>query len=163
MPTAPSLRFIIRHPAHLLACGFGSGASPWAPGTAGTLAAWLLYPLLRPWFSLGEFCVLLAALFGIGIWAIDRTGQALGEVDHGSIVWDEMVPFWALLAFLPVEHPGWQAAAFVAFRIFDIRKPVGVRYFDVHVKNAFGVMMDDVVAAFYAWIVIWVIHAILVQ
>ena len=162
--SSPNLRFLIAHPAHFIACGFGSGLTSFAPGTAGTLFAWLTYPLLRVAYpvdaSFGLFLIFMA-LFGT--WCVHVTGRHLGEHDHGAIVWDEILPFWALLMFIPpalIESPhgvflsvaglAWQAGAFVLFRIFDIVKPPPASYFDTRIRNAFGVMMDDVVAAAYA-------------
>lgn len=144
----PGLRFLLSHPAHFLACGMGSGLSPVVPGTAGTLFAWLLYPLIRPQFSDAGFMLLLAAGFVIGVLACERTGRALGVADHGAIVWDEIVPFWFVLLFTPAGWP-WQLAAFVLFRFFDIVKPQPARWVDNQLKNGFGVMLDDFVAALY--------------
>lgn len=147
------LRFVFSHPAHFLACGFGSGLSPWAPGTAGTLAAWLLYPLIRPQFSDLGFAVFLAIAFVLGVFAAARTGRALGVVDHGAIVWDEIVPFWLVLFVAPSGWL-WQCAAFFLFRIFDIVKPQPARWIDSHVKTGLGVMSDDVIAAGYTLLVL---------
>ncbi|MDR1462498.1 MAG: phosphatidylglycerophosphatase A [Azoarcus sp.] len=142
---SPSL---LRHPVHLLSLGFGSGLSPIAPGTAGTLAAWLLYPLLRAPFSEMAFPALLLVLFVVGIFAAQRTGQALGVPDHGAIVWDEMVATWLVLFFAPASFL-WQAVAVALFRLFDIIKPPPIRQADAHFKNGFGVMFDDLLAAAY--------------
>jgi phosphatidylglycerophosphatase A len=144
----PSLKFLFAHPAHFLACGCGSGLSQWAPGTVGTLFAWISYLYFRPWFS--EFGLLLTLLpaYLLGIWVIDITGRAIGDPDHGSIVWDEIVPFWLVLLLTP-DTFFWQLSAFALFRYFDITKPQPARYFDQHVKNGFGVMADDLVAAGY--------------
>ena len=156
----PGLRFLFAHPAHFIACGMGSGLSPFAPGTAGTLAAWLLFPLLRPHFSVAGFLVFLAAAFVVGVFACDRTGRALGVADHGSIVWDEIVPFWLVLLLTP-DNIFWQATAFFLFRGFDIVKPQPARWIDTHVKTGFGVMADDAVAAGYTLLALalikWVI------
>ena len=156
----PSLRFLFAHPAHLIACGFGSGLSPIAPGTAGTLFAWLTFPLFGYWLSDFELLALLAVGFVIGAFAAQRTGADLGVIDHGSIVWDEIVPFWLVLLFCP---PGlaWQGAAFLLFRLFDIVKPQPARYFDQQVKNGFGVMCDDLVAAGYTILVLAIVQFIL--
>ena len=153
----PSLRFLFAHPAHLIACGFGSGLSPFAPGTVGTLFAWLTFPLLSFWLSDFELLALLVACFVGGVLAAQRTGADLGVVDHGSIVWDEIVPFWLVLLFCP---PGllWQALAFLLFRLFDIVKPQPARYFDEKVKNGFGVMTDDLIAAGYTILTLAVVH-----
>jgi len=146
---APPASFLLSHPAHLIACGFGSGLSPFAPGTIGTLFAWASYALLRGLFpdDLG-FALFLLLAFALGITACHITGRALGVVDHGSIVWDEIVPFWAVLLLIPAGLL-WQLAAFLWFRFYDIVKPQPARYFDTQVKNGFGVMMDDLVAAGY--------------
>lgn len=157
MSISPDLRFLLAHPAHFIALGAGSGLSPKAPGTVGTLFAWLTFqglagfsvPVL--WGAL-IFCALL------GLWAIDRAGAVLGDVDHGAIVWDEIVPFWALLACVPAELV-WQGMAFVLFRLFDITKPWPASYFDQQVKNPFGVMMDDMVAAVFAGLALWGLQA----
>lgn len=146
---APTIDFLFRHPAHLIACGFGSGLSPIAPVTVGTLFAWLSYPLLRNFFvddlGFGGFLILM---FALGIPACHLAGHKLGVTDHGSIVWDEIVPFWAVLLLTPATGM-WQLAAFLWFRFYDIVKPTPARYFDREVKNGFGVMMDDLVAAGY--------------
>ena len=144
----PPPAFLFRHPAHLVACGFGSGLSPWAPGTIGTLFALFAYPLLRPWFDDLGFALLLLVCYIGGVLACHRTGQALGEPDHGSIVWDEIVPFWGVLYVAP-EGWLWWIAAFFLFRFFDIVKPFPANLFD-RIKNGFGVMTDDVFAAAYA-------------
>ncbi|MBL8502773.1 MAG: phosphatidylglycerophosphatase A [Rhodocyclaceae bacterium] len=149
----PGLRFLFAHPAHFIALGFGSGLSRWAPGTAGTLAAWLLFPLLSRNFSEAGFLVFLAAAFILGIFAVGRAGRALGVVDHGAIVWDEIVPFWLVLLMTPAGFL-WQLAAFIWFRFFDIVKPQPARWIDGHMKTGFGVMLDDLVAAGYALLVL---------
>ena len=145
----PTWRFLFSHPAHFVACGLGSGLSPLAPGTAGTLFAWALYPLLRPQFGATGFAVFLLAAFLVGVPACGKTGRDLGVIDHGAMVWDEIVPFWAVLFLTPATWI-WQLAAFGLFRLFDIAKPPPARFIDRNVKNGFGVMADDVVAALYA-------------
>ncbi|MDR1349453.1 MAG: phosphatidylglycerophosphatase A [Zoogloeaceae bacterium] len=153
MSRPPSVRFLFAHPAHFLALGCGSGLSPWAPGTAGTLFAWLAFVLLQPLFSPVGGLVFLALAFVGGVIVIHRTGLALHEPDHGSIVWDEIVPFWLVLSLTPHDWT-WQLAAFLLFRLFDITKPQPARWFDEHLKNGLGVMLDDVIAAGYALLVL---------
>ena len=155
----PDLKFLFVHPAHFLALGFGSGLSPLAPGTAGTLTAWLLFPWLRPHFSDAGFLLLLACAFVLGIFAIARAGRALGETDHAAIVWDEMVPFWLVLLMTP-EGWLWQLAAFVWFRFFDIVKPQPARWIDAHMKHGLGVMLDDLAAAGYTLLVLALFKAL---
>lgn len=156
----PSLSFLFAHPAHLVACGFGSGLSPFAPGTVGTLFSWASFPLLRPWMNDFELLGFLLVCFVGGVLAAHRTGADLGVVDHGSIVWDEIVPFWLVLVFCPAGWL-WQTAAFFLFRFFDIVKPQPARYFDERVKNGFGVMADDVIAAGYTILVLAGAHFVL--
>lgn len=135
--------------------------SPFASGTAGTLLAWALYPLLRPLFGSGDgwFAGFLLLAFIYGVAACGRTGRDLGVADHGAIVWDEIVAFWAVLFMTPPEWP-WQLAAFLWFRFFDIVKPPPADWFDAKVKNGFGVMMDDLVAAGYTVLTLAVVKVL---
>ncbi len=144
----PTLRLMMSHPAHFISLGFGSGLSPWAPGTMGSLLAWLLYPLIRTPVSEFVFLALLASFFVAGVLAAERTGKALGVSDHGGIVWDEMVAVWLVLLFTPATLL-WQAVAVALFRFFDIVKPPPVRWADRSFKGGFGVMLDDLLAAGY--------------
>lgn len=157
----PSLRFLVAHPAHFFALGCGSGLSSVAPGTVGTAFAWLSFLFLKPHFTDMQFLLFLAICYVAGIFFIQKTGTALGEIDHGSIVWDEIVPFWLVLLMTP-EGWLWQSLAFFFFRAFDIGKPFPASYFDEEVKNGFGVMADDLVAAFYSLLCLaliqWVIQ-----
>ena len=122
----PTPRLLLSHPAHFLSLGFGAGLSPWAPGTAGTLLAWALYPLLRTPLSEFVFFAMLVSFFLAGVLATERTGQALGVADHGAIVWDEIIAFWLVLLLVP-QTVGAQAAAFLLFRVFDVWKPTPIR------------------------------------
>ena len=153
MNTRPDFTFVANHPAHFVAFGFGSGLAPIAPGTAGTLLAIPMYWLIRPHYSDFEFLLLIVAAFVLGIWACARTGRDLGIADYGGMVWDEIVAFWLVLLIVPGEFL-WQLAAFVLFRIFDIVKPQPIRFFDATLKGGFGVMFDDLIAAFYALLVL---------
>ncbi|MEN3372975.1 phosphatidylglycerophosphatase A [Dechloromonas sp. ZS-1] len=148
MAERPTLRFLLAHPAHFFALGCGSGLAPKAPGTFGTLFGWGSFLLIQPLFSDLYLLTLIAIAYLWGIWFIDKTGQALGDPDHGSIVWDEIVPFWLVLLMTPSGFL-WQLTAFAFFRFFDITKPQPARYFDDNVKNGFGVMADDLIAAGY--------------
>lgn len=146
----PDLKFLFAHPAHFIAFGFGSGLVPRAPGTVGTLLGLPLFWLIAAAApDLGNRVVLVIAAFLLGIWACARAGRALGVPDHGGIVWDEIVAFALVLLFTP---PGWAwlALAFALFRLFDILKPWPIAFFDRRLKNGFGVMFDDLLAAVYA-------------
>ena len=145
----PDLKFILRHPAHFFAFGFGAGLSPRAPGTAGSLAAIPLFLVLAHFLSLWPLLAVVSLSFVGGVWFCDVTGKALGVPDHGGMVWDEIVAMWLILAFTPPSVL-WFGAAFLLFRLFDIWKPFPIRYLDQHVKGGFGVMLDDLLAAGYA-------------
>ena len=156
----PSWRFLLSHPAHLVAFGFGVGLVPVAPGTWGTLLALPVFLLVSPRLAPVEFLLMLVVLFALGVWACEVTGRAIGASDHGGMVWDETVAFLLVLFFVPATLP-WQAAAFLLFRLFDILKPPPIRYYDQKLKNGFGVMLDDLIAASYALLVLAVATTIL--
>ena len=156
----PSWRFLLSHPAHLVAFGFGAGLVPVAPGTWGTLLALPIYWLISPRLEPLEFLLMLAVLFALGVWACKVTGRAIGAADHGGMVWDETVAFLLVLFFAPATLP-WQAAAFLLFRLFDILKPPPIRYYDQALKSGFGVMLDDLIAASYALLVLAVAKMII--
>ncbi len=150
--SAPSFKLLFSHPAHFISLGLGSGLAPAAPGTFGSLAAWGLYalvenllpPMLPAWWP----AAFIVAAFILGVACIGKTGAALGEVDHGAIVWDEFVAVWLVLWIVPPTF-SWQALAILTFRFFDILKPWPVGWVDARLKNGFGVMLDDLLAAGY--------------
>jgi phosphatidylglycerophosphatase A len=148
----PDARFMLSDPAHVIAQGFGSGLSPVLPGTSGTLFAWLTFDVLSTrWphvFTELNWALLIIAGFAMGIWACHRTGRNLGVPDHGSMVWDEIIAFWLVLLVLTPASFATQCWAFFWFRLFDMVKPPPIRYFDRRFKGGFGVMWDDIVAAF---------------
>lgn len=144
----PNFKLLISHPAHFLALGFGSGLAPKAPGTFGTLVGLPLFCLmagLSIYMQLG----IIALLFLIGIYCCNTTGKALGVPDHGGIVWDEIVAIMLVFTFTPYQWQWW-LIAFLLFRLFDIWKPYPIRQLDANIKNGFGVMLDDLLAAIYA-------------
>lgn len=151
--TRPTAAFLLAHPAHFIALGFGSGLSPWAPGTVGSLLAWALYPLLRTPVSEGVFLLLLVSFFLAGILACERTAKALGSGDPGAVVWDEMLAVWLVLFFCP---PGlaWQAAGVALFRLFDIAKPEPIATLERRFRGGLGIMIDDLAAAGYVLLVL---------
>lgn len=157
MTTSPDRAFLLRHPAHFLALGFGAGLAPRAPGTFGTLAAVPLYYLLAG-LPAAAYWAVVAGAGVLGIWACDRTGRALGVADHGGIVWDEMVAFLIVLPFAP---PTWWGvvAAFALFRLIDIWKPFPIAWLEARLSGGLGVMLDDVLAALYAIVCLWGISA----
>jgi phosphatidylglycerophosphatase A len=142
----PSLRMLFSHPAHFVSLGFGAGLAPFAPGTFGSVLGLVLARWLHPMLGDMSFFLLLLAATVIGTLAMHVTGKALGESDHGAIVWDEVIAMALIVALLPGSL--WkQLLAFVLFRILDIRKPGPVGWADRNVGGAFGVMLDDLIAA----------------
>ena len=151
---------LLKHPAHLIALGFGSGLSPVAPGTSGSLWAWASFLVLQSWFTpatLGWF--ILGALV-LGWWACSVSAEMLGLSDPGMIVWDEVVAFWLVLwLWLPASW-GDQLLAFVLFRFFDMVKPGPVGWADGLFKGrrgwvgGWGILFDDLVAAFCTLLVL---------
>ena len=148
MTTFPNLKFLFAHPAHFFALGFGSGLAQKAPGTFGTIVGLPLFWLISGQ-SLNTQFAIIALLFVIGIYFCDVAGKNIGVSDHGSIVWDEIVAMLLVLALTPFSAAYW-LVAFLLFRLFDIWKPFPIRQFDAKLKNGFGVMFDDLLAAIYA-------------
>lgn len=140
----------MRHPGHFLAFGLGSGAAPYAPGTAGTMAAVALY-LPLSLLPLDIYLLLLIAAFALGIHLCGRAGEAMGKHDHGGIVWDEFVGYWITMTAAP---SGWQwlVLGFLLFRFFDVVKPFPIRLLDQRMSGGLGVMLDDALAGTYAWL-----------
>ena len=151
----PTPGFAFSHPAHAIAFGFGTGLSPFAPGTAGSALGWAIGWALGALHPAAFFSVVVV-FFLAGVWACEVTGRALGVADHGGMVWDEVVAFLLVLAVVPREL-AWQAAAFVLFRFFDIAKPPPIRQFERRYGGGFGVMFDDVVAAAYTLLALAVV------
>ncbi len=153
---------MLAHPARFIAFGFGTGLSPIAPGTAGTLFGFPIY-----WFISGlvagdgplAMLAVIALMFVLGIWACARTGHDLGVADHSGMNWDEIVAFQLVLLLTPAAWQ-WQAFAFFGFRFFDVVKPPPIRQVDARVKGGFGVMADDMLAACYTLLAMAVCKAV---
>lgn len=159
-PVRPSARFMLSQPAHFIAMGFGSGLSPAAPGTVGTLWAWLAFVALQAWMNDARWAGLIAVSLPLGWWACSVTAKDMRVLDPGSIVWDEIAAFWLVLWLVTPASFGAQLIAFGLFRFFDAVKPGPVAWADqlfhsVNVasdpaawrKAGFGIMLDDLVAA----------------
>ena len=167
LPQAPrrvSLRFMLGHPARWIALGFGSGLSPRAPGTVGTLWAWAAFLVADPWLSAEQWGWIIALSLPLGWWACTRCAQHLGVADPGAIVWDEVLAFWLILwLVMPTGFWG-QAVAFGLFRYFDAAKPGPVGWADrlcklkagqaIGWRQGFGILFDDLVAALCTLLVI---------
>lgn len=163
--TIPTFAFMRVKLSRWIALGFGSGLAPVMPGTVGTLCAWVLFLILdQAVQSLATASVskdliwlgILTTGLWLGSWACDRTGRDLGVADHGAMVWDEFIAFWLVLWVLDASTMSFSSQfwAFIAFRFFDMVKPPPIRYFDQRLKSGFGVMFDDLLAAFYTLLLI---------
>ncbi|PIJ52279.1 phosphatidylglycerophosphatase A [Erwinia sp. OAMSP11] len=147
-------RLRMSDPWHLLATGFGSGLSPWLPGTMGSLAAIPFWCLLRL-LPLELYSLLLLLGISIGVYLCHRTARDMGVHDHGSIVWDEFIGMWITLLAIPAFDWHWVLAGFVIFRILDMWKPWPIRWFDRNVQGGMGIMVDDIVAGIISAMLLW--------
>ena len=156
----PTVRFMLSHPAHMLALGLGSGLSRIAPGTSGTLWAWVAFVALAPWLNDLAWAWVIGLSLPVGWWACTVTARHMGVLDPGSIVWDEVVAFWLVLWLIAPTGLVGQTVAFALFRFFDAVKPGPVGWadqlfhaVDPHAdpaawrKAGFGILFDDLVAA----------------
>jgi phosphatidylglycerophosphatase A len=164
-PRRATWRFMGWHPLRLVALGFGSGLSPVAPGTAGTLAGWALWLLVDRFAapSRSGWSVIIVAGLLVGWWACTHTARALATADPSPVVWDEIIAFWIILAAaMPLGWLG-QLVLFGLFRLFDAVKRGPVGWADRRFKLApdalpgaaqgFGIIFDDLVAALCALVV----------
>lgn len=148
----------------LIATGFGSGFSPLAPGTAGALLAtavwfglsYLLSAVALLWLTVGFILVFTA----LGIWAADRVEPYWGE-DPSRVVVDEMVGVWIALLAASAGNVWYALGAFALFRLFDIFKPLGIRRMESF-PGGIGVMMDDILAGIYSFVVLIGIRCLIV-
>ena len=146
----------LTNPIHLLAVGLGSGMSPIMPGTMGSAMAiplWLLFNGLQPYL----YWILIVVAFIFGCFLCQKTSDDTHTHDSGHIVWDEFVGMWITLFFIPQISVLWIAIAFFAFRVFDMAKPWPIRWFDKRVPGGFGIMIDDVIAAIFSSVTVYVI------
>jgi phosphatidylglycerophosphatase A len=158
----PTVNQLLRSPVLLLAFGFGSGLSPKAPGTLGSVAAipiWLLLSQLSQPFIITA--IVASAVVGVAI--CGRAATQLGVHDHGGIVWDEFVGLWITMAFLPSNYV-MLLVGFLLFRFFDIVKPWPISWLDQKVSGGLGIMLDDIVAGVAAgasgWLICWLMQAV---
>lgn len=149
----------VRGAAGLLAVGLGSGLSPVAPGTAGTLVGVPLY-LAASGLSTAHYLVLCAALFLLGVWACAAASRTLGVHDDPRIVLDEVIGFLVAMAGTP---PSWAsvAAGFALFRALDILKPWPINVLDRRLGGGLGIMLDDVLAGAGAAVVLHLARPVL--
>ena len=159
-PQRANAAFMRRHPSRWIALGFGSGLSPWMPGTVGTLWAWVSFLVFDRWLGAAGWGAVIGASLVVGVWACTRTAQDLATADPGAIVWDEIIAFWIVLWLVMPAGVWMQLVAFALFRLFDIVKPGPVGWSDRRFKSArgwrqgVGIIVDDLVAALCTLLVI---------
>jgi phosphatidylglycerophosphatase A len=163
-PRRATVRFMLGHPAHWIALGFGSGLSPWAPGTVGTLWAWVAFLVLQPWLDDLQWAGVIGGGLLVGWWACTVTARGLSTPDPSAVVWDEIIAFWLVLWLVMPAGLWAQLSAFALFRVFDAVKPGPVAWADARFKlragerigwaQGFGILFDDLVAALCTLIVI---------
>jgi phosphatidylglycerophosphatase A len=161
----PSARFLFSHPAHFIGLGLGSGLSRFAPGTVGTLWAWAAFSVMQHWLSPAAIGWIIGVSLPLGWWACTLTARDMNLADPGAVVWDEVVAFWIVLWLVTPAGLWAQTVAFALFRFFDAAKPGPVAWADGLFKPrdaapvrwwraGFGIMLDDLVAAFCALLAI---------
>lgn len=150
-----------RSPVMWLAFGLGTGLSPKAPGTVGTLPGillgWLLVTVAAPWgeaATIGLLLAMTAALSLVGVYLCGEASRRLGVHDHGGIVFDEIVG--VLPVFIVLPETWWELALiFIWFRVFDVMKPWPINWLDRRVGGGVGIMVDDLLAGGYALLATW--------
>lgn len=147
---------VFSNPLYFIAFGFGSGLSPFAPGSCGTLVAIPLYYFVQS-LSAWSYGVILLLAIVLGIWVCDVVERDMGTHDYSGIVWDEICGFGLTMWAAPRGWL-WIGLGFLLFRLFDIVKPWPIAWLDSELPRGWGVMVDDLMAAVYAWISLHLIH-----
>ena len=146
--------------AWFIGSGFGSGLSPVAPGTAGSLVAAVILYLLSfvlpgtpgGWERTGIVAGMSIAGLVVGVWATGRMSTPENP-DPGSATWDEFVGMWLTCLLIPFHSPVWLVIAFVLFRALDVLKPWPCRRLE-RLPGGWGIMLDDVGAGLWGMLII---------
>ena len=168
----PTVKWMLGSASRTIAFGFGSGLSPIAPGTAGTLWAWASFLIGSYFLTTANWLWIISVGILLGCWVCGQVSEELGKKDFGGIVWDEVVAFWLILVLTMPMTIWMQALAFGVFRFFDAAKPGPIGLIDHHFKHleennnqahssikqtlwrGFGIIADDLAAAFLTYLVI---------
>ncbi|MEX3629408.1 MAG: phosphatidylglycerophosphatase A [Burkholderia sp.] len=152
------------HPLHLISLGFGTGLAPFAPGLVGSLFGWLSFVALAPHLSPANWLGLIAAGFALGLVATHYTARTLGGRRPRAIVWDQILATWVVMLLVMSAGFGQQLIAFLLLRLVLLLRPPPMRRFDRRfdhrLKAGFGIMIDDLVAAFLTLLAIATWHAV---
>jgi phosphatidylglycerophosphatase A len=171
----PNFKWVFQTASRTIAFGFGSGLSPVAPGTVGTLWAWAAFLVGEYFLSTEDFLWIIGGGILLGFWICGHVSEELGKKDFGGIVWDEIVAFWLVLIFIMPTNIWMQIIAFALFRFFDAMKPGPIGMIDRHFKTTtvdsaqpstylqiiwrgFGIVVDDLAAAFCTLLVMALIQ-----
>lgn len=144
-----------RNPWHFVAFGFGSGTVPFAPGTFGTLMAIPFYLALSTFSPLIYLTLVILIFFGAS-WLCEKVSREISVHDHPGMCIDEFVGFLVTMFYAP-QGIIWIIWGVIFFRIFDILKPWPINYMDKNIKGGFGMVLDDVMAGIYSFILLHVI------
>jgi len=145
---------VLRDPVHFLAFGFGSGLSPKAPGTMGTLVALpMVYGLMHLSLTVYLCCIVMLCVFGI--YLCGESARRLNTHDHPGIVWDEFAGMAITMIAVPLQLR-WLLLGFLLFRFFDIVKPWPIREADHRLTGGFGIMLDDIIAGLFSCVLLHV-------
>jgi phosphatidylglycerophosphatase A len=172
----PNFKWVFSKPSRALAFGMGSGLAPFAPGTAGTLWAWAAFLIGEYFLSTEAWLWIIGLGIALGCWICGQVSEELGKKDFGGIVWDEIISFWLVLVFITPASVWIQMLAFALFRFFDAVKPGPIGMIDRHFKHleggnnsspssfglilwrGFGIIADDLAAAFFTLLTIALLH-----
>lgn len=143
-------------PLYFIAFGFGSGAFPIAPGTAGTVVAAFFYLGLR-YLPLGEYLLFTVIFSLVSIWLLDYLSREIQVHDHPGMCLDEFAGYFVTMINAPWGF-AWMLLGFILFRLFDIWKPWPISWLDEHVHGGFGMVIDDIAAGALAMIIMQLLH-----
>jgi phosphatidylglycerophosphatase A len=177
----PTWGWVFQKISRVLAFGFGSGLSPIAPGTIGTIWAWAAFLIGEKFLGSAQCWWMIGVGIILGCWICGQVSEELGKKDFGGIVWDEIVSFWLILLLISPSPIYWQLLAFALFRFFDAVKPGPIGTIDRHFKTlegggsnvpsshheiwwrGFGIVIDDLAAALFTLIVLALIQVAIKQ
>jgi phosphatidylglycerophosphatase A len=172
----PGFKWVFSKSSRTLAFGMGSGLAPFAPGTAGTLWAWVTFLVGAYFLSTEAWLWIIGIGTLLGCWICGQVSEELGKKDFGGIVLDEVLAFWLVLIFIMPANLWVQILAFALFRFFDAVKPGPIGMIDRHFKHlegnedsspsskilmfwrGFGIISDDLAAAFFTLLTMTLLH-----
>lgn len=149
---------IWQNPLHFIAFGLGSGTMPFAPGTFGTLMAIPFYLLFRPLPVMAYIAVVIFFIIASSL-ICERASRDIHIHDHPGMCLDEFAGFFVTMIAAP-HSLTWIILGFFLFRFFDIVKPWPISFIDQHIHGGIGMILDDVVAGLFAWVIMRIVMMI---